>query len=226
MSLEALSAILEIAVGVGAAVIGKWVLRIKWRWLACGAALWFIAALEKWQIDALLHRPVLDGLESFPQFWHLVLGSIYIGLLTGITEVALTLVAGLLWPRLARTARRAFENWNWRGAFEAVFFGVQAALHPPETTGSIFAPAVERIIVIVCHTVVRAMVLYAVATKRWRWFWLAFTFFTAIDALSGFYILKGMYSMHPWLIELSYSVFGIASIPILQYLWCNWPPNS
>jgi hypothetical protein len=141
------------------------------------------------------------------------------------------LVAGLIWRRLASDARRAIGIGLGAGAFEAVFFGVQEmwsreVVAAAFSTTLILAPAAERIIVIVCHTVVRAMVLFAVATRRWSWFGAAFIFFSALDGLCGFYILTGAWPMHAWLIEFSYATFAIAAIPILKYLWRHWPSSK
>ena len=227
---------LMVLIGLGAAALAKWVLRIQWRWLWCGALLWAIAVAAKFMIALVLNRPLLGALKNhLPNPLYLTLGSSYIGLLTGVTEVAITLAAGMIWRRLACDARRAVGIGLGAGAIEAVLLGLAAVagniamsaqgMSPPIVSATtILAPAVERIMTIPCHAVVRAMALYTVATRRWSWFWGGFAFFSAVDGLAGFlYLTNAVNTINPWLIELSFVAFPVVAIPILRYLWRNWP---
>ena len=51
--------------------------------------------------------------KHLPKPLYLTLGSSYIGLLTGVTEVAITLAAGMVWRRLASDARRKQSGSDW-----------------------------------------------------------------------------------------------------------------
>jgi len=228
-----------VLIGLIAAAMAKWVLRIQWRWLWCGALLWTIAVAAKLMIALVLNRPLLGALKNhLPNPLYLTLGSSYIGLLTGVTEVAITLAAGMIWRRLAFDARRAVGIGLGAGAIEAVLLGLTAVagnivmsaqgMSPPIVSATtILAPAVERIMTIPCHAVVRAMALYTVATGRWSWFWGGFAFFSAVDALAGFiYLTNAVNTLNPWFIELSFVVFPVVAIPILRYLWRNWPAGA
>lgn len=224
-----------VLVGLSAAAITKWVLRIQWRWIGCGALLWAIAFAEKFGLDCSLNGPALNALQKhLPNPLYLALGSSYIGLQTGYTEVVVTLVAGLLWRRLAFDVRRAIGIGLGAGAFEAVYFGLMAIVAIGEISSaqagfgvSAFVPAVERLIVIPCHAAVRAMTLYTVATGRWSWFWGGFVMFSVMDGIAGYYHLSNtVHTINPWLIELSFLSFPLISILLLQYLWRHWPTTT
>ncbi|MGD0770084.1 MAG: hypothetical protein ABSB42_18010 [Tepidisphaeraceae bacterium] len=227
--------LLMVCVGLVAAAMAKWVWRIQWRWLWCGALLWAIAVAVKFLIAIPLNGPLLGALQKhLPKPLYLTLGSSYIGLLTGVTEVAITLAAGMVWRRLASDARRAIGIGLGAGAIEAVLLGLsviagnvamaaQGMSLPAVTATTILAPTLERIMVIPCHAVVRAMALFTVATGRWSWFWGGFVFFSVIDGLAGFYYLMNWpNTVNPWLLELPLIVFPVISIPLLRYLWRQW----
>jgi hypothetical protein len=227
---------LMVLIGLIAAAMAKWVWRIQWRWLWCGALLWTIAVTAKLMIALVLNGPLLGALKKhLPNPLYLTVGSSYIGLLTGVTEVAITLAAGMIWRRLASDARRAVGIGLGAGAIEAVLLGLAAVAGnivmtaqgmslPVVSATTILAPALERIMTIPCHAAVRAMALYTVVTGRWSWFWAGFAFFSAVDGLAGFiYLTNAVNTVNPWLIELSFVAFPVMSIPILRYLWRNWP---
>ena len=105
--------------------------------------------------------------------------------------------------------------------------GLAPELFPPTAISAtpILIPPVERVLTIACHVLVAAMVLYAVATRRWSWFWAGFAFFTLVDGFAGFYIMTDAFNRtNPWLLELTFAAFAALSIPVVRYLWLNWPP--
>lgn len=223
-----------VLVGLIAAAVAKWVWRIQFRWLCCGALLWAIAIGEKLLLVAILNPSLSRALSHLPNPLHLTLGSCYGGLVSGITEVGTTLVAGLLWRRqLACDARRAVGIGLGAGAFEAVCLGMIAIAGSEFMVSgqvgfgvSALIPAVERLIVIPYHTAVRAMTLYAIATGRWSWFWGGFALFSALDGIYIFHYMNHIiHTMNPWLIELSpvHLAFPVISILLLRYLWQHWP---
>lgn len=235
---EITSGLLMILAGLGTAVVAKLIWRIQMRWLWCGALLWAIAVEEKrfiyGFIAGLQNHPSLVTVQNHPpNFTHLALGSVYIGLLTGITEPVVTLAAGLLWRQLAYDARRAVGIGLGAGAFEAVYIGLRAIAanqigYQPNITGfgiSVLAPVTERLICIPCHAAIRAMTLYAIATERWLWFWGGFAIFTAMDSIAGFYRLTDD-TPNYWLQELSYFAFTVISVLFLRYLWQHWPSQA
>ena len=226
---------LMVSVGLGAAAVASRHWGIQWRWLGCGALVWSIAMPAKRAIDALLTDsvavPIGDHLSHAFHLPDVLLASCYVGLLTGVTLVAYTLAAGLLWRGLAGNARRAIGIGIGIGAIEAIYYGlkVAAGLEPDwvpraSSATSVLLPPVERIITIACHVLVATMVLYAVATRCWAWFWAGFAFFVALDGLAGFYLITRAFErVNPWLLELSFAAFAALAIPLLRHLWLRWP---
>jgi hypothetical protein len=227
-------------VGLAAIVAARWRWGIEWRGMGCGAVLWTIYMVAKRTLDGLLTQPIpapirdhLANPLGVPDGVNLIFASTYVGLLTAVTLVLYTLIAGLRWRRLADDPRRAMGIGLGIGAFEAIFYGLKIAvglepnLVPPIALSAtpILVLPVERLIVIACHTLAATMVLYAVATRRWRWFAAAFLYFTALDGLAGFYIITDASNRHnPWLLELTFAPFALIAIPILRHLWRHWPP--
>ena len=231
-----LSGALMVLVGLITASLAKRVWEIQLKWLGCGALLWATAVGVKFLLAALLNRPVLLTLKghlTYPLF--LVAGASYIGLLTGLTEVLITLAAGLRWRQMTDDARRAIGIGLGAGAMEAICLGVVAPLLAGDMSGqgagtsiAVLTPAIERLLCIPSHAAVRAMTLYAVMTARWSWFWGAFAMFTAIDGTAGFYHLHHRSTMGYLVAELSLITFMVMSLFLLRYLWKHWSsqPNS
>lgn len=233
------SGLLMLTVGLGAAVFAARSFRIQWRWLWCGVLVFDVAVALKYGIAAVTNEPLLAWLKhTLPRSQYLLAGSIYGGLLSGVTEVAVTLLAGRLWPRLAQSPQRAAGVGLGAGCNEAVLLGLisTAVVAAPSlpTAGSLavlLIPPLERLLLIFVHTAVRMLALYAVATRSMRWFWAAFLFFSAIDALATFYHLNGLinspdgqtYSV--W-IELTFLPFAIAAIAIAEGLGRRWPSTA
>ena len=87
--------------------------------------------------------------------------------------------------------------------------------------------AVERVIAILCHIASRALVLLAVARRRWALFWCGFALLSGVDALATYFWITGLVrTMSPWLMETLLVPFALASIPIT--IWCvrEWPEES
>ncbi len=237
-----------VVVGVGAVLLWRLWWRAKWRWFWVGAAVWTVGVILKVAFAVPLNKPILEAIDALvPHEAYLALGSIYIGLLTGVFEIGVTLVAALIWKKMTQDAARGVAVGVGAGAFEAVFLGaatvvvavmalavggqvrdeILAAWAPSAKTTPLLwlvAP-VERVIVILCHTSSRALVLLGVARGRWFWPFLGgFLIMTAIDAVAGYVHLAGLIGeVSLWWIELALTPAALLSIPIL--VWCtrNWP---
>ena len=141
-----------------------------WKWFWVGAGIWTLAVAVKFAIAIPLNGPLLGGLKSsLPHWAYLTLGMIYGGGLTGITEVLFTYLAALRWRQMSATADRAVAVGVGVGAFEAALLAIAATagtivagLGVP-TWSVALAPAMERVIAILCHTASRVLVLLAVA---------------------------------------------------------------
>jgi uncharacterized membrane protein YhfC len=151
---------------------------VAWRWFCVGAAVWAVAVAAKFAIAIPLNGPVFKGLKGLLPYWSwLTVGTVYGGALTGVTEVLFTLIAALIWRRMAATAARGVAVGVGAGAFEAALLAIVSAVGriaagaSGVTWGILLAPATERLIAILCHTATRALVLLAVARRRWKLFW-------------------------------------------------------
>ena len=220
--------------------------KAKWRWFWVGAAVWTVGVALKFAAAIPLNGPVLEALKgSLPHVVYLAAGSVYIGLLTGVFEIGITLAAVLIWKRMALDAGRAVAVGVGAGAFEAALLGlavlgsvvavvsgspgssvILSALGGPAGAAPLvwLAGPVERVIAILCHTSSRALVLMGVATRRWMLFIWAFLLMTGLDAIAGYaHLSGGLGRISPWWIELAITPFAIASVPVI--LWClrRWP---
>ncbi len=175
-----------IVVGICAVLLWNTSSNVQWRWFGVGAAIWVVGVALKFAWAIPLNGPILRALKgAVPHSAYLAIGSIYIGLLTGVFEVGVTWVAATLWRRMASSAPRAVAVGVGAGAFEAVLLGagalaaaVTALLNPSSEAAMAMAGAaatanvtrmvwlvgsVERIIAILCHTSSRTLVLFGVA---------------------------------------------------------------
>jgi hypothetical protein len=233
---------------VALASVGLWKTwsKAQWRWFWVGAAVWTVGVALKFAAAIPLNGPILGALKGgLPHAAYLAAGSVYIGLLTGVFEIGVTLAAALIWRRMALDAGRAVAVGVGAGAFEALLVGLVTAgsavavVLNMRGSGNILAalgssaaitplvwlagPA-ERIIAILCHTSSRALVLMSVATRRWTLFAWAFLLMTGLDAIAGYVHLSGgLGRMSAWWIELVLAPFAVVSVPIV--LWCvrRWP---
>lgn len=204
---------------------------VAWRWFWVGAALWAVAVAVKFAIAIPLNKPVLEGGKALSPHWaYLTTGTIYGGVMTGITEILFTLIAALIWRQMAASAARGVAVGVGAGAFEAALLAVVAAIGPLVAGGSgptwsiALAPAAERVTTILCHVASRGLVLLAVARRRLAIFWYGFLLLSGVDAVAMFFSLTGRAdTLSPWTMEALIAPFGLASIPIT--IWCirRWP---
>jgi hypothetical protein len=207
---------------------------VPWRWFWVGALIWTVAVAVKFGIAIPLNRPLLTVLESsLPYFGYLTVGAIYGGILTGITEVLFTFIAGLIWPRMADTAQRAVAIGVGAGAFEAGVLAVAAAaatLAAGVGTAAwlgVLVPVIERMIAILCHVASRALALMAVATHRCELFWYGFLLLSGVDAVAMYLHLSGqLNTMSFWTVEAMIAPFALVSIPITRWCIRHWPSEQ
>ncbi|MBN2621176.1 YhfC family intramembrane metalloprotease, partial [candidate division WOR-3 bacterium] len=196
----------------------------------------------KFVFAAVANPAVLGWITSlFGQTGYRIIGSFYIGSLTGIFEIGITLFFAVFIKKMYAHASRAIGIGLGAGIIEAlliafsqignmVFLMVQAQ-GGAEVIGSLvrtmslnplffmLAP-VERSIAILCHTSSRVLTLYAVMRRKYIYFWAGFLIMTGIDAIAGYAHLAGLIErISMWWIELALLPFALASIPIIQ--WCS-----
>ena len=228
-------------------IIVWWRNRIQtsWKWLLIGAGVWFVGVLFKFVVAYLANTPVLASIEtSLPRTGYLIAGSTYIGLLTGVFEIGMTLAFAMLIRGIYDNPRRALSVGLGAGAVEALLIALSSlGSYFTVLTGSANSDAilstlthavlvtpllwlvgpVERIIAILCHTSSRALVLLAVAQRRTRFFWVGFFILTAIDAIAGYAHLAGLINkISTWWIELLLLPFAVSSVLIIKWCYRNW----
>lgn len=235
---------------VGGAAVGIWRFssRVPWRWFWIGAAVWTVGVALKFAWAILLNTPILGALRTgVSHGLYLALGSVYIGILTGVFEIGVTLIAGLLWRGMARDSARGVAVGVGAGAWEAALVGIATSVSaivclvtigPTQdqvlaatTSAASMTPLfwlagpVERVLAVVCHAASRALVFAGIARGRWGWpFTIAFLLMSAIDAVAGYCHLAGLLGqISTWWIEFAITPAALASIPLLLWSIRHWP---
>ena len=212
---------------------------VKLRWFWAGAGVWTLGVALKIAWAFLLDERLFDLLEKvLPHTLYVALASTYIGMLTGVFEIGITLACALIWKRMAADPDRAVAVGIGAGAFEAFVLGfgalaltlflasgnsrsemlVVASVYQAKMTPLLWliGPA-ERILAILCHVASRTLTLLAVSTRRWTFFWYGFLLLSAVDAIAGFlYVTDTVNAFNMWWVELMFVPFALASIPIVK----------
>ena len=221
--------LLMILVGTLAVAFGLWRWKTPFRLFGLGALLWVVAVAVKIGLAVLLNKQVEGGLQALmPKHPADVTFWIYIGVLTGITDVGIFLAMAKWFQR---------RQWSWKdaasvgvgfGAIEAILLGlglVTAAMAGQPVETNVLVPALERFLTIFIHTAATVMCIYAVTNRKWRWFIFAFLYKSGVDAVAAYVLLAGqdLLASKPWLVELGYfGPFAYVAIPILWLLRKQW----
>jgi uncharacterized membrane protein YhfC len=240
-----LSGCLVILLTIGITLLWKKYIRAQWRWLLVGAGVWFVGVIFKFVAAYFANAPILELIKSIlGNTGYLVIGSSYIGLLTGVFEIGMTLVFALMIKKMYENAQNALSIGLGAGLIEALLIGfasignyLMVIMGTPHTDTIMNAMTraatvtpllvvvspVERIIAILCHTSSRMLVLSALAQHRQRLFWTGFLILSVIDAIAGYFHLSGLLNkISTWWIELLLIPFAIISIPIIRWCLRNW----
>jgi uncharacterized membrane protein YhfC len=203
-----------------------------WGYLGLGALAWTVTVVIKFLIALSINQNIYRALYVPGALFApgSILFYLYVGALTGLTEVLLTWLL-LRYTRLGRV------SWKNVLAFGIGFGGLEALLLgfsslagmltglfagqtlPAATITAMaqannplfdLAPIVERIATIFCHILANTLLFYAVATRQWRWLWVSFIYKSLLDTVAAFAQLWGVGSLaHIWIIEAIIIVFGI-----------------
>jgi len=232
-------------VAVAAVVYWRRLTRVPYRWFWIGAALWTVAVVIKFAIAIPTNGPIFKYLGTaltYPAY--LVVGGLFGGLESSLTEIGLTWIAVLIWRQLGRDADRAIGIGVGAGAFEAFLLGLLAAIGIAVALAGIektepvreqidfvaktnplfwLIGTAERMIAILCHASTRALVLLGVVYHRpWMVFW-GFAIFTILDGIATAAHLTGkLGTFSMWWIELAILPMALASIPILRWCDASW----
>lgn len=205
-----------------------------WPLFAWGALAWLAGGFF---LKAIAAYPVLlvYGRWPAPVQWGAV------GLLTGVFECGVALAIARAVPRLRSASWRAAVAFGVGfGAAEAAVTSLDAFFPAPpdaisapyesaapdvqtETFTEVAAPAFERLNAMFLHAYAAALVVYAVRTGRWRWFWLAFGYKTLADGLP----IDRLAPFGLWAMEAAYvplAVVGAWGLVALRRRWDRPPP--
>lgn len=240
-----IAGILIIIISMGFMITWKKQSGISLKWILLGGGVWAVGVILKFIFAFTLNRPILAWIESlFAQTGVLSIGSIYIGLLTGVFEIGITLVFALFIKGMYQNYKRGIGIGIGAGGIEAFLIGFSQivsfvlVLSGQPSSNQIMASIaqtavvtpvlyligpVERIIAILCHTSSRSLVLFAVAKKKYVYFWAGFLIMTAIDAIAGYVHLAGLLNkINMWWVELALLPFALISIPVIKWCIKNW----
>ena len=220
-------------------------IKASWKWLFVGAGVWFVGVILKFVVATYTNEPVLTGIESLlGKTGYLILGSGYIGLLTGVFEIGITLALALLVKRMYENATHALSVGLGAGVVEALLIAfsslanclmvITGSTHSDAIMSALAQAAaatpvlwlvspVERFVAILCHMSSRFLVLFTLAKRKARYFWLGFLLMTALDAIAGYVHLAGLINkISMWWIELALLPFAIISIYIIKWGRKRW----
>ena len=221
-----------------------------WRYLGLGALVWVVTNAIKYLVAILANTTVYmmlyvpDGLLAPGS----VLFYVYVGALTGLTEVLLTWLL-LRYTRLGHvTWAEALAFGIGFGAFEALYLGISSlasavpALIAPQslteaTLSSLsllnnplygLAPATDRFAATLIHIFSSLLLFYGVASGQARWLWVAFAYKTLVDTVAAFAIFLGTLTLlHLWMLEAVLLALGCVAwwgIRVIQRRYANSQP--
>lgn len=212
-----------------------------WKYALLGAAFWIGTVVVKFALAAVVNAPLYKWMTSaLPGLSGTLLFSLYVGVLTGITEILITWLF-LRYTKLGQTVWKKMLSFSLNfGGIEAILLGVSSLVGvvtvmtmssqiPLSSIRQIaqlnnvlygLAPIIERIFTIGVHLGCNLLLFYAVLKKESRWFWLSFALKSGIDAVAGYAQLSGQISniSFLWLIEGFVIVFGLAGYWISRWL--------
>jgi uncharacterized membrane protein YhfC len=221
-----------IVVALGFVCVAIW-RKLGVRYLLLGALAWIVTVAVKFAWAIPMNDPIRGQLNSALPAW--LAGPcfyLYIGLLTGVSEVALTWLL-LRYTRLGRATWPGVLAFGIGfGAVEALALGVASlmgslvALLAPEqmpadvlsqiaesaTLSTGFAATWERFFTVWIHMFTCALLFYAIKVGKPRWFWVAFWYKSLIDAIAAYWLLVvfqgGIDAWERWSLEAIAALWG------------------
>ena len=213
-------------------VVYSAVRKLGWAYLGLGAVSWLVSVVLKFAWALSVNASVYETLTgALPETPTNVVYYIYVGLLTGVFEVA------LIWLFLRNTKfgevpwQRALSFGIGFGALEALLLGASglantaiamtspealplAALEGLARTNNLLyglAPIWERFFTVLIHLLSNVLLFYSIVREDRRAFWLAFAYKTGIDAVAAFAQFWGIDTViRIWIIEAVVALWGIA----------------
>jgi uncharacterized membrane protein YhfC len=203
----------------------------SWRYLGLGALIWMVTVAVKFLVATPLN-PLVYQMLYVPDALFApgsVLFYVYVGVLTGLTEVLLAWLL-LRYTRLGRVSwTNALAFGIGFGAFEALYQGIPSLVSnisalaapqslPAATLSSLqllndplfgLAPATDRFAATLVHVFGNVLLFYGVASSQARWLWVSFALKSLVDTVAAFAIFLGTPTLTVlWLLEVVLLVFG------------------
>jgi uncharacterized membrane protein YhfC len=241
--LALLSGLGMIAVAAGY-IVYVIVTRLSGGYLGLGALAWVVAVALKFAWAIPVNKLVYNALYSaLPKALAGPVFYVYVGLLTGVFEVALVWLV-LRYTRLGKAEwRRVLAFGIGFGVVEALLLGLSSLgnvvaamimpnMFPPAALEQIaqasnilygLAPVLERFFTVLIHILSNALIFYAVARRQPRWFWLAFVYKTLIDSVAAYAQVTGLTLGKIWVIEAIVAVWGAIGWPGTRLIARSYP---
>ncbi|MCF7886245.1 MAG: YhfC family intramembrane metalloprotease [Candidatus Marinimicrobia bacterium] len=206
-----------------------------------GGLAWAISVAVKAGIALFTNQHIFNFLESsLGNTLYIILGSVWLGILTGITEIPI----GYWFAK-----NRYYKTWEQGigfglgfGVFEAGLIAlsiiaivsintITPGFLPTEiinsfsetSLNSVFVPNIERIIATIIHIATGMLIVYSVATESLYIFFSAVFYKTFVDGVAGaFHLSKVLDKWNPWIIELLLLPFALVGIYIFIKLTKKW----
>ncbi len=222
--------------------------RLGFGYMALGALLWIGTVVIKFVVATPLNPMLYQAIYVKGQLFApgSLLFDLYVGALTGLTEVLLTWLL-LRYTRLGKVGwGKALAFGIGFGAFEALLLGISSfvsvltGMLSPQSLGPAIvslvnlnnplfglAPVVERIFTIFIHVLSNALLFYGVAKGQGRWLWVAFIYKSGINSVAAFAQMWGVAQLsHLWLIEGFVVLFGLVGIWGIRWVALHYPKQA
>ena len=222
--------------------------KLSWRYIGWGAIAWVVSVTIKFAVAATANQPLLSALVgSLGVTGGEGVFDVYVGLLTGVFEVALVYL-------FLRITRYGYTGWRDAlafgigfGAVEAFVLGLNstvtmaAVLAQPQAVGQDVLQGIiaqsgplwglatiwERFFTILVHIFCNVLIFYALVSAQSRWFWLSFVYKTALDAMASWAQFWGLSTLgRVWTIEAAIAVFGLVAWWGTRRVIARYPPQA
>lgn len=222
--------------------------KLGWGYLGLGALSWIITVILKfaWAIPA--NTPVYEALTgALPETLAELLFYVYVGLLTGVFEVALVWLALRNTKYGAAPWQRALSFGIGFGAMEALLLGASSlanvviGMTSPEAlplaaleqiaraNNALYglAPVSERFFTVLIHAFTNVLLFYGVVKEDPRGFWIGFAYKSGIDVVAAFAQFWGIDTVgRIWLIEAIVALWGAAGWWGIRRVKAQYPPKD
>ncbi len=220
--------------------------RMGLSYLGWGALGWIVTVAVKFMLAIPLNTPIYNAVTgALPGVIGENIFNLYVGALTGITEVLMV----WLWVRYTRKGqvgwKKALAFGIGFGAVEALILGINSlasvliAILSPNLldnntlaeiakAGSLsvaLAPVVERFCVVLIHIFCNILLFYGALVKKSRFFWFAFIFKSLLDAVASYAQFSGQLGTVSfiWIIEGIIALFAIVSYFGIRWVERRYP---